>query len=312
MIKIDLITGFLGAGKTTFIRKYAQYLISRGMHIGIIENDFGAVNVDMLLLEDLEGDFCDVEPIVGGNVASDWKRRFKAKLIALAMQGTERVLVEPSGIYDVDTFFEVLYDEPVNRWYEIGDVITIVNAKMDERLSEQAEFLLMSQVANSGRILFSKQEYASVTDMETTEQYLAGLLKRYNCDENIHDKIVTKSWNDFEESDFVDLMNASWTSASYKRLQFNNDDIFTSLFFMNVVIPEKELKTRIQKLFHSDIFGTVFRVKGFFHNKEDQWIEINATKEHFEKKVIKNGQEVVIVIGENMQRSEIEACLNGC
>lgn len=137
MIKIDLITGFLGAGKTTFIRKYAQYLISRGMHIGIIENDFGAVNVDMLLLEDLEGDFCDVEPIVGGNVASDWKRRFKAKLIALAMQGTERVLVEPSGIYDVDTFFEVLYDEPVNRWYEIGDVITIVNAKMDERLSEQ-------------------------------------------------------------------------------------------------------------------------------------------------------------------------------
>ncbi len=50
MIKIDLITGFLGSGKTTFIKKYAHYLIENGCKIGIIENDFGAVNVDMLLL----------------------------------------------------------------------------------------------------------------------------------------------------------------------------------------------------------------------------------------------------------------------
>lgn len=49
MIKIDLITGFLGSGKTTFIKKYAEYLMSQGMEIGIIENDFGAVNVDMQL-----------------------------------------------------------------------------------------------------------------------------------------------------------------------------------------------------------------------------------------------------------------------
>ena len=45
MIKIDLITGFLGSGKTTFIKKYANYLIEKGYKIGIIENDFGAVNV---------------------------------------------------------------------------------------------------------------------------------------------------------------------------------------------------------------------------------------------------------------------------
>ena len=35
MVKIDLITGFLGSGKTTFIKKYAQYLMSQGFHIGI-------------------------------------------------------------------------------------------------------------------------------------------------------------------------------------------------------------------------------------------------------------------------------------
>ena len=42
MITIDLITGFLGAGKTTFIRKYATHLMEQGLNIGILENDHGA------------------------------------------------------------------------------------------------------------------------------------------------------------------------------------------------------------------------------------------------------------------------------
>ena len=53
MVKIDLITGFLGSGKTTFIKKYAKYLIDSGKNIGILENDYGAVNIDMMLLQDL-------------------------------------------------------------------------------------------------------------------------------------------------------------------------------------------------------------------------------------------------------------------
>jgi G3E family GTPase len=56
MIKIDLITGFLGSGKTTFILKYADYLLRQGKRIGILENDYGAVNVDTMLLGGLEGD----------------------------------------------------------------------------------------------------------------------------------------------------------------------------------------------------------------------------------------------------------------
>ena len=45
MVKIDLITGFLGSGKTTFLKKYAKRLMEQGQNIGILENDFGAVNV---------------------------------------------------------------------------------------------------------------------------------------------------------------------------------------------------------------------------------------------------------------------------
>ena len=66
MIKIDLITGFLGSGKTTFIKKYARYLMDKGLNIGILENDYGAINVDMMLLKDLEGEQCELEMISGG------------------------------------------------------------------------------------------------------------------------------------------------------------------------------------------------------------------------------------------------------
>ena len=42
MVQVDLITGFLGSGKTTFLRRYVQYLVAQGHSVCILENDFGA------------------------------------------------------------------------------------------------------------------------------------------------------------------------------------------------------------------------------------------------------------------------------
>lgn len=95
---------FLGSGKTTFIKKYAQYLIDQGYRIGIIENDFGAVNVDMMLLQDLESENCELEMVAGACDKDCHQRRFKTKLISMGMRGFDRVLVEPSGIFDVEEF----------------------------------------------------------------------------------------------------------------------------------------------------------------------------------------------------------------
>ena len=65
MTKIDLITGILGSGKTTFLVGYARHMINNGERIAILENDFGAVNVDMLMLKALKGDNCQLEMISG-------------------------------------------------------------------------------------------------------------------------------------------------------------------------------------------------------------------------------------------------------
>lgn len=147
MVKVDLITGFLGSGKTTFIRTYASWLIRQGYYIGILENDFGAVNVDMMLLQDLEGDRCELEMVSGGCDKDCHRRRFKTKLIAMGMSGYDRVLVEPSGIFDVDEFFDVLHEEPLDRWYEIGNVLAVVDAKLEPEFSVEADYLLATEVA---------------------------------------------------------------------------------------------------------------------------------------------------------------------
>ena len=87
MIKIDLITGFLGAGKTTFLKRYARYLLGKGQKIGIVVNDHGAVNVDMMLLGELEGENCFIEMVAGACDADCHRRRFMTKLIALKLSG---------------------------------------------------------------------------------------------------------------------------------------------------------------------------------------------------------------------------------
>ena len=108
-LPVTLLTGFLGSGKTTFFKKYAIYLIDQGLHIAILENDFGAINVDMMVLEEELGDQCELEMVVGGGDLDCHRRRFKTKLISMGMRGFDRILVEPSGIYDVDEFFDPWY-----------------------------------------------------------------------------------------------------------------------------------------------------------------------------------------------------------
>ena len=54
MVQVDLITGFLGAGKTTFLRRYAAWWAGQGVKGCVLEIDFGAVIVDSLRLQVLE------------------------------------------------------------------------------------------------------------------------------------------------------------------------------------------------------------------------------------------------------------------
>lgn len=306
MVKIDLITGFLGAGKTTFLKKYAEYLIAKGQNIGILENDFGAVNVDMMLLQDLMGDNCELEMVSGGCDADCHRRRFKTKLIAMGMCGYDRVIVEPSGIFDVDEFFDALREEPLDRWYEVGNVIAIVDANLEEHLSEEAEYILASEVANAGEIILSHADEVSAEQADTTVAHLNRALEQIKCPRRVDKEVLRKSTLDLNEEDFNWLISCGYQMESYRKLDMEEKKGFESVYFMNVKMTEEQLKTTVGKLMNDRECGEVFRVKGFLQKEDGSWIQLNATHNGITMNPIEKGQEVIIVIGEELKEQAIK------
>lgn len=307
MVKIDLITGFLGSGKTTFIKKYARYLMEQGENIGILENDFGAVNVDMMLLQDVMGEQCELEMVAGGCDYDCHKRRFKTKLISMGMCGYDRVLVEPSGIYDVDEFFDVLHEEPLDRWYEIGNVIAIVDASLESEMSKQAEYLLASQVSRAGQVVLSRSENASKEEMEETIAHLNRALEQFQCKRRFSEGVFRKDWEHIEQTDFETIRSCGYTDDFMAKLWFEQKDAFDSLYFMNVALSEEQLLHAVKSIFADASCGDIFRVKGFLKGKENQWLELNATPKEITLRPISQGQEVFIVIGEGLMEENINA-----
>ena len=310
MVTIDLITGFLGSGKTTFIKRYAKYLMDQGMNIGILENDFGAVNVDMLLLQELMGDKCELEMIAGGCDRETHRRRFRTKLIAMGMCGYDRVLVEPSGVYDVDEFFDVLRDEPLDRWYKIENVITVVNAKLEPELSEMSEYLLASEAAHAGAVVLSRAEEATEEEMQATITHLNRALEKVHCGRRLDQEIIRKGSLSLTDADFAKIQQCGYVQENYQKMDLIEENSFDTVYVMERKMTVEEILAGMNKIFADPSCGEVFRIKGFMQEENGSWIEVNATRHELQKQPIKEGQEILIVIGERLQEEKIRQYLN--
>ena len=309
MVQVDLITGFLGAGKTTFLRRYAAYLAKQGRKVCILENDFGAVNVDAMLVQDLLAEGCEIETISGGCDCDTHQRRMRTKLISMAMRGFDRVLVEPSGIFDVDEFFDVLRDDPLDRWYTIGNVIAIVDALLPETLSPQADYILASETANAGLVLLSRSQLAAEAQCSAAKAHLARALAACKCSRTFQEEeIWAKDWNTLTDAEMAQIAACGHRQASCEKLHFDEHKAFSSAYFLELGLDRETLFRNIPKLFTDPACGHVLRVKGFVP-ENGKWYELNATAEGLTASPIPQGQEVLIVIGEGLQKEAIKALL---
>lgn len=337
MITIDLITGFLGSGKTTFIEKYARWLVAKGERVCILENDYGAINIDRVLLQNLLGPNCELEMVVGGDGAEAHQRRFRTKLISMAMLGYTRVLVEPSGIYDVDEFFDTLYEEPLDRWYEVGSVLTIVDARLDPGLSPASRYLLASEAANAGKIILSKlpvtasvpkddetlpaEDSAAVDNIDqhpvraqndTIAQTLAILnqaMEEVQCTRRFAypADVLAKPWDQLEDTDFQMLEAAGYRHVSFLKRAVAEEDAYQSLFYMHYETTPEDLQARVLKLLADPAAGHVLRIKGF-----SSGLELNVTKDerHF-RPLTAPTEDVIIVIGEALRKDIVAGYFPG-
>ena len=311
MVKVDLITGFLGAGKTTFIRKYVSYLLQQGEKICILENDHGAINVDMMLLSDLRSDRLGIEMVAGGCDYDCHRRRFRTKLITMAMLGYDRVLIEPSGIFDVDEFFDILHEDPLDRRCEIANVLTIVSADLEENLSEEADYLLASQAAQAGRLIYSRVQEADARAIEAVTAHVNRALAAIKCSRTFSpgENITVRDWNRMTEEDWQEIMTAGYAETGFEK-RFSMDETgFQALFFMRISIPKDQVLANIRRIWQDPDVGRIFRIKGFLIDDPDRetWIEVNATAGGTRVTPIPRGQEILIVIGEDLDEAAIDA-----
>lgn len=313
MIRIDLITGFLGSGKTTFLHGYARYLMDSGLKIGIIENDFGAVNVDMMLLQDLEGEQCEREMVAGGADLDTYRRRFRTKLISMGMRGFDRVLIEPSGIFDAEEFFDALCEEPLNRWYEIGSVIAIVDALLPPELSRESEYLLVSQLADAGCVVLSRFQLCGGEGASRTVDYLNAAMQRLGCGRRFRlgeekadaAPVIAADWSSFTAEDYRKIESSGYQQADHARISIGKDEGFQSLYYLQRPFTPDGIREAVRMLFEDRSCGNIFRIKGFARDKE-KWMEVNAVRSGgVVMKPAREGQQVVIVIGEKLNRERI-------
>ena len=312
MTRIDLITGILGSGKTTFLIGYAKYLISQGKRIAVLENDFGAVNADMMMLQELKTDGCTLEMVAGGGDPDCHRRRFKTQLISLGMQHFDRVIVEPSGIFDMDEFFDLLHESPLDRWFEPGSVLTIVDPTMKEDLGGQMEYLLASQAACSGKLILSKLGLPGRgSPDEEAGKVLAHLeraLAAVKCDRKFSlADVFAKDWSSLDGDDYTKLMNAGYRGARYVKLYLPDDISSTTHYYMNLRIPENEIPAVLSGIMSS--CGKIYRIKGGLPASGGGWLRVNASPERIELLPAEEGQSVLIVIGEGTDHAAVDARL---
>lgn len=329
MPQIDLITGFPGAGKTTFIKKYVQLLTGQGLTAAVLETDYGAVNLDMVILNDLIGDKCEVEILDGGSGVLPYSHRFHTKLSSMAVSGYDRVIVESFGFYDVDSFFDALAVGPLSQWYSPGSIVNIVDAGMEEQLSDEAQYLLVSQTASAGKIVLSHcgeaqesagKEQAAGHCCLTSDNLSAvkegvlarlnAVLERFQSDRRITpDDIIARDRDALTQDDFALIAAAGMVPADYARIPDDMRSGHGTILYSGLELEEENVNRTIAEIFADKRCGKVMRAKGFVRTGDNVRIQVDATRHEVKTCRTPFAREVLIISGDELNEDRIDEIL---
>ncbi len=305
-MRVDLITGFLGSGKTTFIRKYLSWLQEKGERIRIIENEFGAVNVDTRLLQDMTQ---EIDDLAGCCMCCTGKDRFISMLLEAAAGGYDRVLVEPSGIYDVDEFFSVMRLEKVAQVCEIGSILTIVDACLPQMPSGESGYLMYAQLLAAGEIILSKTQLAGSGTGERVLQWMQDLVHSIDPEQTLNTPVCTKHWDDFTPEDYRRFESCGFYHGRHNRKLFDHGAAYATFMTVGNFYDEKDLERRLHKVFEDPEHGEILRIKGFMRDPGKNWYEVNCTRHDFQIKPVSIRRGLAVVIGQKLNEAKLKETL---
>ena len=285
MTKIDIFSGFLGAGKTTLIRK----LIAEGYKnekLVLIENEFGEIAVDGGFLRDAGVEITEMNSgCICCTLVGDFTEALKK---VIEQYHPDRILIEPSGVGKLSDVAKAVAGV---EGCEIGAKVTVVDAgKCRMYIRNFGEFF-NDQVHNADVIVLSRTDSASDGKVVTATAMLSQL--------NPNATVITTPWDQLDGKQIVDVMeridSLSTTMQEMEHHDHNEhhhehgeecscgcghdhhhhhaDEVFTS---WGAETPKKFTQDEIEKIlaaFDDDAsYGTILRAKGFVDSGDGKWV----------------------------------------
>ena len=184
MTKVDIISGFLGAGKTTFIKELISKVYS-GEKMVLIENEFGEIGVDSRFMQDAGIEVTEMNSgCICCTLVGDFARSLKQ---VVDTYHPDRIIIEPSGVGKLSDVAKAVSDMQEEAQIEVDSLITVVDGKKAKMYMK-----------NFGEFFDNQIEYANTIVLSRTQ--MMDEVKLKECIELLREKneeaaIVTTEWD---------------------------------------------------------------------------------------------------------------------
>jgi G3E family GTPase len=224
MTKIDIFSGFLGAGKTTLIKKLLKEALA-GQKIVLIENEFGEIGIDGGFLKEAGIQITEMNSgCICCSLVGDFGEALKKVLDTYA---PERILIEPSGVGKLSDVISAVGGVVSHREdVELGAFVTIVDATKAKMYIKNFGEFFNNQIENAKTIVLSRTQKVSQEKLDE----LMALLREHNAEATI----VTTPWDEIDgkvilsamqpEASMAEEMMRQLREAHAKKHHHHHDD----------------------------------------------------------------------------------------
>ena len=185
MIKVDIFSGFLGAGKTTLIKKLIKEVFA-GQQIVLIENEFGEIGIDGGFLRDAG---INITEMNSGCICCSLVGDFGKALKKVADEyHPDRIIIEPSGVGKLSDVRRAVEDASKDAGLEINALVTVADASKIKMYMKNFGEFYNNQIENAGAVILSRTQKLS-----QEKQLQAAELIR---EKNPKAVVITTPWDD--------------------------------------------------------------------------------------------------------------------
>ena len=213
MTKIDIFSGFLGAGKTTLIKKLLKEALA-GQKIVLIENEFGEIGIDGGFLKEAGIQITEMNSgCICCSLVGDFGEALKKVLDTYA---PERILIEPSGVGKLSDVISAVGGVVSHREdVELGAFVTIVDATKAKMYIKNFGEFFNNQIENAKTIVLSRTQKVSQEKLDE----LMALLREHNAEATI----VTTPWDEIDGKVILSAMQPEASMAEEMMRQLRED-----------------------------------------------------------------------------------------